>query len=165
MDNPALHQGRIRTKPHVEGQFAAHVYVTLIIGRRSPLHNLLDEILNNAKRLAPTLTAFWSQEEQIKKRELHISLSRPTYLRTHQREDLKKAVKSLSRRFPPYVIFYGKLYPRGHNTLLRRFTVSFAAFSELTNDEKTRTFLAMEIGAGHHEVRMPNSSNYILIHF
>jgi hypothetical protein len=34
----------------------------------------------------------------------------------------------------------------------RRFMVSFAAFSELTNDEKTRTFLAVEIGAGHHEV-------------
>lgn len=104
MDNPALHQGRIRTKPHVEGQFAAHVYVSLIIERRSPLHNLLDEFLNSAKSLAPTLTTFWSQEEQIKKRELHISLSRPTYLRAHQREDLKKAVKSLSRRFPPYVI-------------------------------------------------------------
>ncbi|KAF8654607.1 hypothetical protein AX16_003519 [Volvariella volvacea WC 439] len=33
------------------------------------------------------------------------------------------------------------------------FTTSFATFCELRNDEKTRTFLAMEIGAGHQELR------------
>jgi hypothetical protein len=31
---------------------------------------------------------------------------------------------------------------------------SFAAFSNLTNDEHTRTFLCMEVGAGHAEVRL-----------
>jgi hypothetical protein len=30
--------------------------------------------------------------------------------------------------------------------------MSFTTFSELTNDERTRVFLAVEIGAGHHEV-------------
>jgi hypothetical protein len=104
MDNPALHQGRIRTKPHVEGQFAAHVYVSLVVERRSSLQKLVDEAIGNARTLVPTLTAFWAQEEHVKKHELHISLSRPTYLRAHQREDLKKAVKALSKRFPPYVI-------------------------------------------------------------
>jgi len=34
------------------------------------------------------------------------------------------------------------------------FKVSFAVFSEMTNDERTRTFLTMEVGAGHHEVRL-----------
>jgi hypothetical protein len=34
---------------------------------------------------------------------------------------------------------------------------SFAAFSDLTNDECTRTFLCMEIGAGHQEVSSPSS--------
>lgn len=34
-----------------------------------------------------------------------------------------------------------------------RFTLSFTSFAELQNDEHTRTFLVMEIGAGHHEVR------------
>lgn len=33
-----------------------------------------------------------------------------------------------------------------------RFRASFAMFSELTNDERTRTFLTMEVGAGHLEV-------------
>ena len=32
------------------------------------------------------------------------------------------------------------------------FDASFTTFSELTNDERTRTFLALEIGAGHGEV-------------
>ena len=36
---------------------------------------------------------------------------------------------------------------------MRRFQVSFATFAELTNDERTRTFLSLEVGAGHHEVR------------
>jgi len=64
---------------------------------------------------------------------LHISLSRPTYLRAHQREQFKRAVKGVATRFSP-------------------FSASFSTFSELTNDEQTRTFLAMEIGAGHAEL-------------
>lgn len=32
------------------------------------------------------------------------------------------------------------------------FDASFATFSELTNDERTRAFLALEVGAGHGEV-------------
>jgi hypothetical protein len=31
--------------------------------------------------------------------------------------------------------------------------MSFATLAELTNDERTRTFLALEVGAGHEEVR------------
>ena len=33
-----------------------------------------------------------------------------------------------------------------------RFTASFASFAILSNDEGTRSFLALEIGAGHAEV-------------
>ena len=32
------------------------------------------------------------------------------------------------------------------------FDASFATFSELQNDEKTRTFLTIEVGGGHNEV-------------
>jgi len=35
---------------------------------------------------------------------------------------------------------------------LHRFKLSFASFAELQNDEGTRTFLTIEIGAGHREV-------------
>lgn len=32
-----------------------------------------------------------------------------------------------------------------------RFSTSFTNFAELTNDERSRTFLTVEIGAGHRE--------------
>jgi hypothetical protein len=37
-------------------------------------------------------------------------------------------------------------------TFLARFTASFATFAHLTNDERTRNFLTLEIGAGHEKV-------------
>ncbi|PPQ81269.1 hypothetical protein CVT25_015053 [Psilocybe cyanescens] len=131
IDNPALHQGRIRTTPHVEGQYAAHVYVSLPLGRSSLLYKILQAILCDAKEAIPTLHEIWTTEQRP---ELHISLSRPIFLRAHQREDLKRAVKKVAKAH-------------------RAFIVSFAILSELINDEKTRTFLTMEVGAGHHELR------------
>ncbi|KAH9480557.1 U6 snRNA phosphodiesterase [Psilocybe cubensis] len=131
VDNPALHQGRIRTTPHVEGQFAAHVYVSLPLGRNSMLYKVVQAILYDAKKAIPALHEIWTSQQRP---ELHISLSRPIFLRAHQREDLKRAVKKVANRH-------------------RAFTVSFAILSELINDEKTRTFLTMEVGAGHHELR------------
>lgn len=103
IDRPELHQGRKRTQPHVEGQWAAHVYVSLFLQRQSPLNLLIDDALTSAKKMAPTLQDFWNGNLSIN-RELHISLSRPIYLRTHQREDFKKAVKDLSTRFSPWVL-------------------------------------------------------------
>ncbi|GLB38278.1 putative phosphodiesterase responsible for the U6 snRNA 3' end processing [Lyophyllum shimeji] len=134
IDRPELHQGRIRTTPHVEGQWAAHVYVSLDVAKRSALYEFMDDVLAHAKKTCPTLNDIWTNSESRKRRELHISLSRPIYLRTHQREELKNAVKEFSKRFSP-------------------FRVSFATFCELVNDERTRTFLAMEVGAGHNELR------------
>lgn len=40
----------------------------------------------------------------------------------------------------------------GFVAFVSSFQVSFVTFSELHNDEHTRTFLTMEIGAGHHKV-------------
>lgn len=37
--------------------------------------------------------------------ELHVSLSRPVFLRAHQREDLKRAVKTVANSRSPYVLF------------------------------------------------------------
>ncbi|KAF8967106.1 hypothetical protein BDZ97DRAFT_1903514 [Flammula alnicola] len=134
MDNPTLHQGRIRTTPHVEGQFAAHVYVSLALPRQSVLHKVVRDILRDAKKAIPTLHDIWSYKEGSMRPELHISLSRPIFLRAHQREDLKRAVKNIAKKHRAFIVF-------------------FATLSELINDEKTRTFLTMEIGAGYHELR------------
>lgn len=35
---------------------------------------------------------------------------------------------------------------------MTRFSLSLTSFAELQNDERTRAFLTVEIGAGHHEV-------------
>ncbi|KAF7357656.1 U6 snRNA phosphodiesterase [Mycena sanguinolenta] len=129
VDIPSLHQGRTRTIPHVDGQYAAHVYASVPLDRGSPLFKLLCRILESAKQITPTLYDFWSSASP----ELHISLSRPIYLRAHQRESMKHAVKLISEKSLP-------------------FTASFARISELVNDEGTRIFLVLEIGAGHHEL-------------
>ncbi|KAG7444759.1 uncharacterized protein BT62DRAFT_981523 [Guyanagaster necrorhizus] len=132
VDNPSLHQGRKRNTPHVDGQWAAHVFISLGLNRKSPLFSLLSEAIKSAKDDVPTLNDFWSKDGDTAP-ELHVSLSRPIYLRAYQREDLKRAVKSLALTHP-------------------RFTISFSTFSELTNDERTRAFLTIEVGAGHHQL-------------
>ncbi|EMD39704.1 hypothetical protein CERSUDRAFT_45798 [Gelatoporia subvermispora B] len=132
-DDPARHQGRVRTAPHVEGQFAAYVYVPLRLEKGAPLARLLRDVLESAKARVPSLHPI-SIQLPPGESELHISLTRPVYLRAHQRDELKTAVRAIAR---------------AHSA----FTASFAAFAELTNDERTRTFLAVEAGAGHAELK------------
>ncbi|KAI0768973.1 hypothetical protein BD413DRAFT_558748 [Trametes elegans] len=135
VDNPALHQGRRRTTPHVEGQFAAHVYVPLVVGKHSRLHKLLLRIYATVKDAVPSVHPIgFSDTSEDADIEVHISLTRPTYLRAHQRADFKRAVHNIART-------------------TQKFSASFATLSELTNDERTRTFLTLEIGAGHDNLR------------
>ncbi|KAF9454836.1 hypothetical protein P691DRAFT_655574 [Macrolepiota fuliginosa MF-IS2] len=134
VDNPALHQGRIRTTPHVDGNWAAHVYVSINLNRSHALYSLLSSVITQASQSVPTLhNLVMGQDRDKNYTELHISLTRPIFIRAHQKEDLRQAVKKLAQRSP--------------------FTLSFTSFAELHNDENTRTFLTMEVGAGHHELK------------
>jgi hypothetical protein len=65
--------------------------------------------------------------------EQHISLSRPIYLRKYQLDSFVAAVKNVMKDVRP-------------------FKLSFAQLAHLTNDEKTRSFLTLEIGSGYNEV-------------
>ncbi|KIJ14922.1 hypothetical protein PAXINDRAFT_99726 [Paxillus involutus ATCC 200175] len=140
IDNPALHQGRVRTVPHVEGQYATYIYVPLVLHPKDVLYTLLEDVLTFAKEPVPSLHAIGRQSDgqpagvRATRWELHISLSRPLFLRAHQREEFKRAIQQVASSLAP-------------------FDASFATFSELTNDERTRTFLALEVGAGHVELR------------
>ncbi|EIN03666.1 hypothetical protein PUNSTDRAFT_139379 [Punctularia strigosozonata HHB-11173 SS5] len=135
-DDPSLHQGRKRTVPFVEGQFCAYVYVPIFIPVKSGLAKVLKAAIKDAKTAVPILhpidrlssesDAASSGGDEL---ELHVSLTRPIYLRAHQREELKCAVKSLAHSH-------------------RKFHASFAKFDELQNDEATRTFVVAEVGAG-----------------
>ncbi|KAJ3856346.1 hypothetical protein EV368DRAFT_78771 [Lentinula lateritia] len=136
-DDPALHQGRIRITPHVDGQWASHVYVSIRVERRSAMYNLVLDALKTAKNLEPALHDFPRVDENKSDKyfDLHVSLSRPIFLRTHQRDDLKREVKSLADKS-------------------NNFKISFTTFSIFNNDEETRTFLALDIGSGHRELKL-----------
>lgn len=155
VDNHTEHQGRIRSFPHVEGQYVAYIYVPLVLGRGEALYNLVTEVVCKARKEVEGLWGIGEVKDNesdavhtsrctsgcagecnktMGNLELHISLSRPILLRAHQREEVKKAVKRIAHS-------------------VSSFDASFATFTEFTNDENTRTFLAMEIGAGHLELR------------
>ncbi len=109
MDNPALHQGRQRTTPHVEGQFAAHVYIPVTVSKKSRLFGLLSRIFSAAQESVPILhpIGFTKADADAAREgpsnsddghvELHISLTRPTYLRAHQREEFRRAIQAIAR--------------------------------------------------------------------
>lgn len=101
IDNPAEHQGRVRGTPYVEGQWCAHVYVSVGIPHASSLGRLLHDVLRSAQSEVPCMKPLIEEKDAI--HELHISLSRPIYLRAHQREDLKKAVRTLGLGQKPCV--------------------------------------------------------------
>ncbi|CAO3614233.1 unnamed protein product [Mucor fragilis] len=65
--------------------------------------------------------------------EQHISLSRPVYLRKYQLTPFTRSIKAALRN-------------------AKRFDVSFAQISHLTNDEKTRSFLTLEVGHGYNQL-------------
>jgi hypothetical protein len=86
--------------------------VPVFVDARSALGKLLDKVTTDARELVPGLwdvgflevdggdaELSWKKEG----RELHLSLSRPIYIRAHQREELKRAVKMLAKSHPPYV--------------------------------------------------------------
>jgi hypothetical protein len=63
----------------------------------------------------------------------HISLSRPLFLKQHQLDSFASLLKkNLANE--------------------KAFTISFAQISQLTNDDKTRSFITLEIGQGYSEV-------------
>jgi U6 snRNA phosphodiesterase len=103
VDNPALHQGRIRSSPHVDGQFATHIYVCLSLHPSSRMFSLLDQILECAQTVVPTLHPMWPSGHSTSKRELHISLSRCLFLRAYQREDVKRAIRDIAKEHSPWV--------------------------------------------------------------
>ena len=106
VDDPALHQGRVRTVPHVEGQYATYIYVPLVLHHKDGLYTLVEDALTLATTHVPSLHTIGREERgEVKtaRWELHISLSRPLFLRAHQREEFKRAVRQLASSIAPCV--------------------------------------------------------------
>ncbi|KAI3547945.1 hypothetical protein CABS01_13895 [Colletotrichum abscissum] len=92
-DNPALHQGRKRTIPHIVGNWPSHVYVEWhpSADQHSLLTALLDEIapLLGTRELTSLLTSDLNAPLP-----LHISLSRPLSLTAAQKDAFLSALTS-----------------------------------------------------------------------
>lgn len=94
-DDPSQHGGRIRTTPHIDGQYSTYIYIAVPLLPGSLLASFVGELFHRAKALVPTLQRIGDGSE------LHVSLSRPTYLRAQQREDFKRAVKAVAKSQHP----------------------------------------------------------------
>jgi hypothetical protein len=106
-DDPSKHQGRTRTTPHVDGQWAAYVYVPIALG--GTLRRIVERAVGIAKKgddsgtnvVVHTIGGLDSVRDSNVACELHISLTRPFFLRAYQREEMKRAVRDAAKAHPP----------------------------------------------------------------
>ncbi|ODQ50966.1 hypothetical protein SAICODRAFT_27041 [Saitoella complicata NRRL Y-17804] len=128
-DDPAFHQGRKRAHRHVEGQWATHIYTEFWPDVK--LMSILDRIVKKAGSLDKGWTSLLVSElgNQLA---LHISLSRPLTLWTDEREDFTRALSRVLADIEP-------------------FEMTLDNISTFVNDERTRTFLVLEVNEGISE--------------
>jgi len=105
-DDPSKHQGRTRTTPHVDGQWAAYVYVPIAL--RGTLRRIIERAMGIAEKgdsgtgvVVHTVGGTDSVRDSDVTRELHISLTRPFFLRAYQKEEMKRAVRDAAKAHPP----------------------------------------------------------------
>ncbi|KAK3757988.1 hypothetical protein RRG08_058300 [Elysia crispata] len=113
MDNPAVHQNRVRSFPHEAGNWVTHIYIPVYQDKSlvSFVQNLMEQLLPQGFELLP---------------EFHVSLSRTVVIRHHWIEPLVDSLKDKLQDISTSVceIVDVKLF---------------------TNDEKTRTFVCLEL--------------------
>ncbi|CAM6101406.1 unnamed protein product [Calypogeia fissa] len=138
-----LHDGRIRSFPHVEGNYALHVYIPVTLP--SYASNEVRQLIQRALKAYPGLRVLEEDlaepsvgdyggmevhsrsSERLKlDMEYHISLSRTVPIRIHHIESI---TSMLRRKFSSQ----------------NRYLAGFDSWEVFTNDEKTRTFLSLEI--------------------
>jgi U6 snRNA phosphodiesterase len=137
--NHSLHthnQGRVRSFPHVPGNFAVHVFIDVPTPElcRRPLENLLLQI----KQIFPDFSPVKSLNCDDGKTPLALFLAQPSY---HV---------SLSRTLPIRLPHAEPLLISLRNNLhhIKRFTLCIHPILEVfLNDDKTRTFLALKASA------------------
>ena len=83
------------------------MFVPLNVSRRSPLAQLLRDVFSTAREAVPSLHPIGLElgsrpsgapETADTSLELRISLTRPIYLRAHQRDEFKTALRQIAKR-------------------------------------------------------------------
>jgi len=136
------HGGRVRSFPHVPGNYALHVYVPVTL--TASTQTKLAPYLQKAVSLFPGLktmedddpSASVKSKQGIKlATEFHISLGRTVPIRIHQVDTM---VHMLRRKFEGQ----------------KRFWVEFSSWEVFVNDDRTRSFLSIEVVAtGYSEIK------------
>ncbi|KAJ8552857.1 hypothetical protein K7X08_020250 [Anisodus acutangulus] len=137
---PISQVNRVRSFPHVEGNYALHVYIPVHIP--SATRKELATFLKKVTALVPTLHAvdvdvplssLLKDEALLEKvvlgREFHISLGRTVPLRVHQ---INSMVSMLRQKLQ----------------FQRRYLIDFNKWEIFVNDDSTRTFMSLEVVAG-----------------
>ncbi|NXL83953.1 USB1 phosphodiesterase, partial [Alectura lathami] len=118
-DDSSRHGGRVRCFPHERGNWATHVYMPYEV--QEDFLELLDLLVTHARTYVSSLTAM---------EEFHVSLSQSVVLRYHW---INPFVQSLKERLAAFCRFF---------CVADRVKV-------YTNQNKTRTFIGLEVSAGH----------------
>lgn len=131
---------RVRSFPHVQGNYALHVYIPVYIPS-SPRKELV-QFLRKVTDLVPglhvvdvdvPLSSLLKDDNKFEQvvlgREFHISLGRTVPIRVHQRDSVLTMLRH-------------KLQ------FQKRYWIDFAKWVVFVNDDCTRSFLSMEVIAG-----------------
>lgn len=118
-DDSAKHGGRIRTFPHERGNWATHIYIPY--EAKEEFLDLLDMLLSRAQTFVPRL---------VRMEEFHLSLSQSVVLRHHWILPFVQVLKDRMASF-------------------QRFFFTANQVKIYTNQEKTRTFIGLEVSSGH----------------
>ena len=120
--------GRIRSFPHVEGNYPGYVFIKA--SHAEGLEATALELFNATRALLPPDRPLHA----VPADEMHISLSRTFAVRRHQIEPLVAALAERLRAVPrfPAALCGGRIY---------------------ANDERTRTFAGLRVCAGQERMR------------
>ncbi|KAM9289543.1 LOW QUALITY PROTEIN: U6 snRNA phosphodiesterase 1 [Morus bassanus] len=121
-DDSSRHGGRVRGFPHERGNWATHVYLPYRV--QEEFLELLELLVSRARTYVSSLAAM---------EEFHLSLSQCVVLRYHWIEPF---VRSLRERLASF----------------DRFFCVADQVKVYTNQNKTRTFIGLEVSAGHFQL-------------
>ncbi|NWX42815.1 USB1 phosphodiesterase, partial [Steatornis caripensis] len=121
-DDSSRHGGRVRGFPHERGSWATHVYLPCKV--QEEFLELLELLVSRARTYVSSLAAM---------EEFHLSLSQCVVLRYHW---IDPFVRSLKERLASF----------------HRFFCVADQVKVYTNQNKTRTFVGLEVSAGHFQL-------------